>query len=331
MKPMKSVIREAQPREEGRRLRASLPPKLRHWLREPLLHFLVIGVLLFAAFGYAHRGVSSPTSHKIQLTPEDLNQLEVYFVSQWHREPTAVELAGLVEDRVRDEVLYREALNLGLDKNDTIVKRRMAQKMEFLSEDMANAHEPSPAELKVWYSKNEQRFTQADQVSFRHLYFSSDRRGQRAYEDATVALGKIAGQPETSQAAALSDHFHLENAYEDQTRDELAKDFGLPFAQALFKAKPGSWQGPIQSGYGWHLVFVKAVTQGHAPNFEDIESDVKAAWLTEQRSQQWSTVYAAMRAKYDIVLPAGAGADAGRLAAAPSKPPALPSEAGEVR
>ena len=277
------------------------------------------------------RGDCDMVLWRICYTAEDLNQLEVYFVSQWHREPTGPEFASLIEDRVRDEVLYREALGMGLDKNDVIVKRRMAQKMEFLSEDIANAHEPATAELKAWYSKNAQRFMQPDQVTFRHLYFSSDRRGQSAQDDATAALAKLGAQPDASQASELADPFPLEGAYEARTLDELAKDFGLPFAQALFKLKPGSWQGPIQSGYGWHLVFVKSMTLGRVPPFEEVEPDVKAAWFTEQRSQQWRTVYAAMRAKYEIVLPATIPADASRVAAAPPRPTVLPSEAGEAR
>ena len=220
---------------------------------------------------------------------------------------------------------------MGLDKNDVIVKRRMAQKMEFLSEDVANVHEPATEELKAWYGRNAQRFTEPDQVTFRHLYFSADRRGQRTRDDAGATLRKLAAQSDSSQAAALADPFPLESAYEARTLDELAKDFGLPFAQAMFKLKRGLWQGPIQSGYGWHLVFVKSMTPGRVPAFEEVEPDVKAAWLTEQRTRQWRTVYAAMRAKYEIVLPGAILGDASRVAAAPPRPTVVPSEAGEVR
>ena len=317
---------------KSQRWRATLPAAVRHWLREPLLHFLVLGGLLFLIYGYVYRGFSNPSSRKIELKAEDLSQLEVYFVSQWHREPTAAEFAALVEDRVRDEVLYREGLSMGLDKNDVIVKRRMAQKMEFLSEDIANAHEPTVAELKAWYSQNQQRFMQPDQVTFRHFYFSPDRRGQHTEDDATAALGKIGAQGDSEQAAAgLADKFPLESSYESRTLEELAKDFGLPFAQALFKVETGSWQGPIQSGYGWHLVFVKSRMPGRVPAFEEVEPDVKAAWLTEQRSRQWRTVYAAMRAKYEIVLPKAVAEDASRVAAEPPRPTVLPSETGEMR
>jgi len=322
--------KETQAAEESRRSRAALASTFRFWLREPLLHFLVLGALLFVVYGCVHRGFSNPTSRKIELTLEDLNPIEAYFVSQWHREPTTPEFAALVEDRVRDEILYREALRMGLDKNDIIVKRRLAQKMEFLSEDIANAHEPTVEELRAWYGKNEQRFAQPEKVAFRHLYFSQDRRGRRTQDDATGTLSTLIALPDSSQVPArLGDRFPLESAYEARTLDELSKDFGLPFAQSLFKLKPGSWQGPIQSGYGWHVVFVKSFATGRVPAFEEVEPDVKAAWLTEQRSQQWRTVYAAMRAKYEIVLPGTVTTDASRVAAAPTKPGVLPSEAGE--
>jgi len=121
------------------------------WLREPLLHFLVLGVALFAVDSYVHRGHSGVgSSRDIALTLDDLRQLDTYFESQWRRPPTAEEFNRLVENKVQEEVLYREALAMGLDKEDTIVKRRMAQKMQFLAEDVAAAHEPSTEELKIW-------------------------------------------------------------------------------------------------------------------------------------------------------------------------------------
>jgi hypothetical protein len=109
---------------------------------------------------------------------DELGQMEMYFESQWHRQPTPKQFQAMVEDRVREEVLYREALAMGLDKEDTIVKRRMAQKMQFLAEDVAAAHEPSTAELKEWFEKNSAKFALPSRYSFRHLYFSPDRRGR---------------------------------------------------------------------------------------------------------------------------------------------------------
>src|SRR5271167_3585085 len=161
-------------------------PVLKRWLREPLLHFLLLGLALFGAYSYMHRGRGGvESSRQITLTLDELRQMDMYFESQWHRQPTPAEFQAMVEDKVREEVLYREALAMGLDKDDTIVKRRMAQKMQFLAEDVAAAHEPSTAELKAWFEKNSNKFALPSRYSFRHLYFSPDKRGKNAQEDAT--------------------------------------------------------------------------------------------------------------------------------------------------
>jgi hypothetical protein len=279
---------------------------MRRLLREPLLHFFVLGALLFAVYSAVNRGGRAIESPKqIQLTLDDLNQMVVLFQSQWRREPTPEELARLVESRVQEEVLYREALVLGLDKDDTIVKRRMAQKMQFLAEDVASAREPTSAELESWYAGHTDRFAFPERISFRHLYFSPDRRGERAHEDATRALSKLGAEPEDSKlAASLADRFMFQDSYRDRAPDSLAKEFGPQFAQAVVKLTPGSWQGPIESGYGWHLVFVDTVVPGRVPAFEEIEPDVKTAWLAEQKEEAWRKAYDEMRAKYTVLLPA---------------------------
>ena len=279
---------------------------MKRLLREPLIHFLLLGAVLFIVYHYTQpdRG-AAPSSKQIQLTLDDLNQLNLYFQAQWRRPPTPEEFRRLVENKVQEEVLYREALAMGLDKSDTIVKRRMAQKMQFLAEDVAAAREPTTAELKSWFEKNSAKFALPSRVSFRHLYFSPDRRGQRARDDAVKALTKLAGQPEDSKlAASLADPFMFQDYYRDRAPDYLGKEFGPQFAQAVEKLIPGSWQGPIESGFGWHLVFVDTVIPGRIPAFEEIEPDVKTAWLGEQKAEAWQKAYTAMRAKYTVLLPA---------------------------
>jgi peptidyl-prolyl cis-trans isomerase C len=311
-------------------LRDFLFPLLKHWLREPLLHFLLLGIVLFVVYGYMQRGRGGvEQSKQIFLSMDELRLMETYFESQWHRPPTLAEFQALVEDKVREEVLYREGLAMGLDKDDTIVKRRMAQKMQFLAEDVAAAHEPSTAELKAWFDKNSNKFALPSRHSFRHLYFSPDKRGKNAQGDAAKALTKIAGQPEDSQrAASLGDRFMFQDYYGDVAPEAIAKEFGPQFAVAIEKLRLGSWQGPIESGYGWHLVFVGTVIPGRIPAFEEIEPDVKTAWLGEQKAEAWKKAYADMRAKYTVMLP---GPNEKSPAPAP-EPPAtkqVPSPSGE--
>ncbi len=295
--------------------------QLRRWLREPLLHFLLLGLLLFAANSFIARGrTGAGPSKQIQITLDDLRQMAIYFQSQWGRPPTPEEFNGLVESKVKEEVLYREGLEMGLDKDDIIVKRRVAQKMQFLTEDVAAMQQPTPAALKAWYEKHSDRFAFPKRVSFRHLYFSPDDRHARAHDDAEKALARLSGQPENSKlAATLADQFMFQDYYRELAPDSLAKEFGPQFAQSVEKLPTGSWQGPIESGFGWHLVFVDAVAPGRVPVFEEVESDVKKAWLDEQGAQAWEKAYQDMRAKYTVLLPAVP--DNTNLTAAPSPAP----------
>ena len=322
---------QAQPVEGRSGLRRPFSPTFKRLLREPLLHFLLLGLSLFAIYAYLNRGrIGIESSKQIVLSLDELRQLDVYFESQWHRPPTPQEFQAMVEDKVREEVLYREGLAMGLDKDDTIVKRRMAQKMQFLAEDVAAAHEPSTDELRAWFDKNKDKFALTSRYSFRHLYFSPDQRGKNAQQDAANALTRIAGQPEDSKLAmSLGDRFMFQDYYGDRTPEAIAKEFGPQFAVSLEKLKPGSWQGPVESGYGWHLVFVDTVIPGRIPAFEEMEPDVKTAWLGEQKQQAWAKAYKEMRSKYTVLLPAPAERNA------PQPPPPtpqkkVPAPSGEV-
>ena len=302
----------------------------KRWLREPLLHFLFIGVVLFAVYAYINRGrIGTQSPRQIVLSLEELATMEAYFESQWHRQPTPQEFQAMVEDKVKEEVLYREGLVMGLDKGDTVVKRRMAQKVQFLAEDVAAAHEPSTAELKAWFEKNTDKFALPSRYSFRHVYFSPDKRGTNAHEDAGQALARIAGQPEDSpHIASVADRFMFQDYYGDSTPNAIAKEFGPQFAVALEKLKPGSWQGPIESGFGWHLVFVDSVIPGRTPAFEEVESEVKTAWLGDQKALARERAYKGLRTKYTVLLPAPPEK---RTASAPRPPPKkeIPPNSGE--
>ena len=272
--------------------------------REPLVHFLLIGAALFGVYSLTPAGSVTPATREIRLSYDELGQVALLFKSQWRREPTAEEFSRLIEEKVQGEILYREALAMGLDKDDEIVKRRMAQKMQFLAEDVGAAREPTSAQLRAWYEKNSASFAQPPRVSFRHLYFSPDRRGARAREDAAEAFAQLAGQPEDAKiAASLGDRFMFQDHYRDRAPEFLGKEFGPHFARAVAALPSASWQGPVESGFGWHLVFVDTVISGRVPAFEEIESDVRTAWLREQKTLAWQKAYKEMRARYTVLLP----------------------------
>jgi peptidyl-prolyl cis-trans isomerase C len=181
----------------------------------------------------------------------------------------------------------------------------MAQKMEFLAEDVSPSQEPTVDELRAWFAQNTKQFAQPARVTFRHLYFSPDRRGKNAWSDAKTAIGKLAGKPAAwAGAAALGDPFMFQDYLADRTPDQIAKDFGPAFAGALFVQKPEEWTGPIESGYGWHLVFLDSLTPERASSFEEVEPDVKTALVATRKEQAKEAAYKTMRARYELLLPA---------------------------
>ena len=211
----------------------------------------------------------------------------------------------MVENKVQQEILYREALAMGLDKNDEIVKRRMAQKMQFLAEDVAAAREPTTDELKSWFEKNSAKFALPPRLSFRHLYFSPDRRGTRARDDAAKALAKLAGQPEDAKLAGVARRpVHVPGLL-PRPRAGLSRQ-GVRTA-----VRAGRREAPARLVAGADRVRLRLApgVRGHRdsrprPGFEEIEPDVKTAWLGEQKALAWEKAYKEMRAKYTVLLPA---------------------------
>jgi peptidyl-prolyl cis-trans isomerase C len=298
---------------------------MKRLLREPLVHFLLIGTALFTAYAWFEpEHDDAPESKQFRLSLAEIAHQVMLFQAQWKREPTPQELARLMESRVQEEVLYREGLLLGLDKEDTIVKRRIAQKMQFLAEDVAAAREPASAELRDWYRQHAEQFALPARYSFRHLYFSPDHRGANTRADAERALSKLLGQPEdTALAETLADPFMFQDYYRDRASEFLGKELGPNFAIAIAQLAPGSWQGPVESGFGWHLVFVDTVIPGRVPDFDEVAPDVKIAWLNAQKASAWETAYKTMRAQYTVLLPAmpDNSASESAQAARPNAPP----------
>ena len=301
-RPAKEVlVRDASKPQAG---------NVRHFLRrainEPLVHFLLIGFALFALYALFGPATGQPTSTRIELTNADIDQLQVTWMAQWKRPPSSDELRGLVDAKVQQEILYREALALGLEQNDEIIKRRLAQKMEFLGEDVSKIRAPQPKELKEWFDKNSAQFSLPGRITFRHLYFSPDKRGQRTRLDAEDALKAVSTNPVlTGREADYSDRFIDQNYFVDCSREQVSKIFGTAFTDSLFQLKPGAgWQGPVESGLGWHLVYIEALTAGRVPAFEELDLEqIKSEWTTALREETKTKAFAEIRKRYEVVLP----------------------------
>jgi len=239
------------------------------------------------------------------LTEDDLIQMAAALRVKDLGSLSPAQFQNLLEVKIREEVLFREALAMGLDVNDTIVKRRMAQKMEFLAEDLSSLREPTEHELREWLETHPNDFAFPPRITFQHIYFSSDERGNEAQSAAKAVLTAAADLPaNAAESAGLGDLFMFQDYYADRTPDKVAAEFGGLFASALFELPPGQWTGPIQSGFGWHLVFVESLTPGRIPLFEEVNNEVKAQWTAHQRSEFKEAAYEVMRRKYEVILPA---------------------------
>jgi len=274
-------------------------------LSEPLVHFAVAGALLFGAYYIANNEPEAAADpQQIELTADDVRQLAVTWLAQGRPPPTAEQLRALVDQKATEEILFREAVALGLDRDDQIIKRRLAQKMDFLAADLAAIDEPSKALLVEWFAKNSHRFALPPHMNFRHLYFSPDKRGDGARDAAAAALGLIAGKAADSpEVASVADPFMFKSYYGDATPELLAKEFGPRFAEAVFNLEPRSWQGPIRSGYGWHLVWIDSIEPGRVPAFEEVEADVKSAWHEDRYRGVKQAALMEMRSRYNVIVP----------------------------
>jgi hypothetical protein len=278
------------------------PTGFKRWLREPLLHFVMAGFALFLIYGALQGSSQSQTSQRIEVTADDIRRIEIAWLARWQRRPTAEQLRGMIDEDIKEEILYREALELGLEQGDTIIRRRLAQKMDFLAEDVASLREPAAGEVEAWFARNRERFASPPLVTFHHLFFASDKRGPDAQAQASEELATLTGKD-----ARGGDPFMFKPAYAEQTPDQVARVFGSKFAASLYQQRPGAWRGPLESGYGWHLVWIDGLTPSESPAFETVAQQAKAEWLSDQRSEAKRAMFEKLKARYEIIMPASAG------------------------
>ena len=267
----------------------------KRWLQDPLLAFLVLGAAIFATSTLLGGASAAQT---IQVDQAEINRLQEQWRAQMGRAPSEAELQGLVEQFIREEIYYREALRLSLDQGDVIVRRRLVQKLTFLTEDIATSQPPSEAEQRAFYEANPERYRLPARYSFRHRYFSSDRR-------ANAQADALAAQTDPSLPA---DPFMLQRAYAERSLREIGDLFGRDFAATLTTLQPApSWQGPLRSAYGWHLVQVEKVLPEALPPFAQVAARAANDLTTQRRKDANAAYYEELRSRYQVVLP-----DAGR-------------------
>ena len=281
---------------------------IRRAMRQPLVHFVFAGFALFVVYAVLHpERFATDNSRRIELSATDVGTVELAFIARWQRPPTPTELRSLLASEVRNEILSREAIALGLDKDDVIVKRRLAQKMEFLADDTSGLRDATPAELRAWFDLHKSEFAAAPRITFRHVFFSTDQRGAGAEGAARKAL--MISASGGRDAAPRGDPFMYQDYYAGQTEVQVAQVFGSDFAKTLFSAPTQRWSGPFASGLGWHIVRAEELKAGEVPSYEEVEAEVRERWMIEQRDAAKRAGFEAMLARYEVVLPSKVAVD----------------------
>jgi hypothetical protein len=271
-------------------------------LRDPLFHFILLGAALFVVYALASGFLISGESPRIEINASEIEFLAGNFERQWGRPPNDEELRALIDSRLREEVLYREAVAVGLDRNDIVVRRRMVQKMELLSQDLALLADPTDDELRSYFQENPEDYRVPPRISFSHVYFDADRRGPEAAADARRVLAELRGQsPPPRRAPERGDRFLLPHDYSLSTPLDVRRSFGSRFAEALFELESG-WQGPVVSGYGLHLINVGERVEGRIPQYEEVRDELVADYNRVRRERANELLYEKLAERYEVVI-----------------------------
>ena len=275
-------------------------------LREPLLHFIVLGALLFAVYAGVSRG-AGVSVQDIVVSQSRVSHLATMYSRSWRRAPSPAELSDLVDDYVREEILYREARAMGLDNDDPVIRRRLRQKLEFLAEDVAAQRVPTDDELNSLLQNEPERFRTESRYSFWHVFLDPDRHRDRLSEAQEELRKALTEMSEGAEPAEIGDRFLLGQSFSDLPAGELTRLFGMNFAEQLAHIPPGSWEGPLQSSYGSHFVRVTGRDQGRLPLLDEARPTLVREWKERERVKANTEAFAKLRSRYRVVIEPASG------------------------
>lgn len=271
-------------------------------LREPVVQFLLIGAATFGAYLYLDRAPPEPPREIVQVGAGRIAQISEIFARTWQRPPTEKELQGLVEAFVKEEIYYREGRKLGLDQDDTIFRRRLQQKMEFLVEPDEQEMIPDEGELAAWLEKNRQNYVVPYRASFRQVYFDPARRDGEAMVDARALLSSLEEEDVSTGNSGLGDATMLPRSMAPSGRRQIEALFGPKFASALKTLPLDAWSGPVRSDFGVHLVRLNAFEPERQPGLDEIREIVLRDWRDERRRKIAEQRYHAMKENYEVIV-----------------------------
>lgn len=268
-------------------------------LRDPLLQFLLLGAALFVIFRFT-RGNGSDESSQILVKQGQIHSLAAAFERTWQRQPTPEELDGLIEDHVREEIAVREAIALGLDRDDAIIRRRLRMKLDLVSEELASQTDPTDAELLAFMQQHADSYRIDPAVAFLQVYFNPDKRRDAAAE-AKVTLSRLRKESWT-EPHALGDPSLLPQQVALTSQSDVSRQFGEEFTAAILQLEPGQWSEPVRSSFGWHLVFVSETRPGRMPELSEVRDAVERDWFAVRRKEMQEEFYRQLRKRYDVVI-----------------------------
>jgi hypothetical protein len=274
---------------------------MKAFLKEPLVHFLLLGAALFVAFEWMP-GERASVPERIVVTQGRIESLATGFTRTWQRPPTESELQGLIREYIREEVCTREAVAMGLDREDSVIRRRLRQKLEFITEDLTAQGEPTDEDLRAYMEASAASFQMEQRFTFRHVYLSPERRGEHLSRDVAYLIEQLSQSGRQDDASAFGDPFLLGHEFDAAPSSEVTKLFGKKFTSVLGGLPAGQWQGPVESGYGVHLVYVAERTEQRTPTLEEVRDVVLREWANAKRREATEKFYETLLKRYTVTI-----------------------------
>ncbi len=297
--------------------------------KDPALHFVLGGVILFFVLrsNQPDNADTGDRSREIVITEGRITQLVEIFRKTWQRPPTGTELQGLIDDFVREEIYYREAIALGLDRDDTIIRRRMKQKIEFLSNDLLDPGDPGDEVLSAWYEENPESYQLPPRYTLRQVYLNPEKHEdiESAAKDLQAQLSQLPEDTPDDRLAELGDALHLVPvSFEDYDEFRLGRELGAKFAQELDGLPTGEWAGPMSSGFGFHLVRIEKKEAGRQPELSEVRDAILRDWNEKKRRETNDQLFESLFHRYTVTFENADGTR--RQVDAPASPKAAPKE-----
>ena len=272
-------------------------------LREPLLHFMLIGAAIYLLYGVFAEPVTEADDKTIVVSAGEIEWMRSSWQQRWNRPPTPEEFDGLIQQYIRETVLYREALTMGLNQHDQVIRRRLAQKLEFLAKDLVNLTPPTEEELLDYFEAHIDRYQEPARLTFTQVFIDPDKRGDTTLNDAEEIKAELVAQGDAiGDIGEFGDDFMLQNYYPEKDPVQIQKSFGSGFTESLLALSPGEWHGPVLSGYGVHLVYISHISEPPVPVFADVRERVAEDWKTDRSEELNEQFYTNLRDRYTIVI-----------------------------